>query len=96
MITTPDLDQISLVISGINIVVSIFLFVIAFKAVRKGLRIMRYLVSFFALVFVDSVFIVFTYFDLTYLSRYDPLFLEITAMIVMLLFYEGIIRGKKN
>lgn len=91
-----DFNELSLLISGINVVVSLFLLLVSVKAVRKGVGIIKYLSAFFGLVLLDSVYIVITNFGLDFLNAYSQILLELTALIVMLLFYSGMIRGKKN
>ncbi|MCL5888801.1 MAG: hypothetical protein M1597_02435 [Candidatus Thermoplasmatota archaeon] len=96
MVLNFNLNEFSILISGINAVVSVFLLVVSMKALRKGLRIVRYLAAFFGLVFIDSLSIVASNFGIAFLENYTSLMLELTALIVMLLFYVGMIRGKKS
>ncbi|EQB69643.1 MAG: hypothetical protein AMDU5_GPLC00003G0193 [Thermoplasmatales archaeon Gpl] len=77
-------------------VASLFLLLVSLKAVRKGVGIIKYLSAFFGLVLLDSLYIVITNFGVNFLSEYNQILLEMTALIVMLLFYSGMIRGKKN
>jgi hypothetical protein len=90
------LEQLSILISGINVVISIFLLAVSIKASKKGVRLIRYLSAFFFLVLLDSVFIISTYFYFNSFSLYVPSIMEITFAIVMLLFYLSIIRGNKK
>ena len=91
-----NFNELSILISGVNVVVSLFLLLVSLKAVRKGVGIIKYLSAFFGLVLLDSLYIVITNFGVNFLSEYNQILLEITALIVMLLFYSGMIRGKKN
>ncbi|MCI2412661.1 hypothetical protein [Cuniculiplasma divulgatum] len=91
-----NFNELSILISGVNVVVSLFLLLVSLKAVRKGVGIIKYLSAFFGLVLLDSLYIVITNFGVNFLSEYNQILLEMTALIVMLLFYSGMIRGKKN
>lgn len=91
-----NFNELSILLSGVNVVVSLFLLLVSLKAVRKGVGIIKYLSAFFGLVLLDSLYIVITNFGVNFLSEYNQILLEMTALIVMLLFYSGMIRGKKN
>ncbi|MCL4345725.1 MAG: hypothetical protein M1375_04160 [Candidatus Thermoplasmatota archaeon] len=83
-----------LVITGINAVISAFLMIVSWKALRKGISIVKYIFFYFALILVSSIVISLQYFGIDYFESYTQIILQAVDLVMLVLVYLGIMRGK--
>ncbi|MGP6220719.1 hypothetical protein [Caldiplasma sukawensis] len=81
-----------LILTGLNIVFSLFFIFLTLKLVGKGLRIVSYLLIFFILILIDSVFLILPYFQINQLESYNYYVVEITDFVGLIALYFGLIR----
>ena len=82
-----------LLIEGINLVLSLFLILVSSLAVKKGVRIFKYMLLSFFIIFVSTLISVLPAFNIgpDYLgSMITP---EIALLLVMILFYIGVLKA---
>ncbi|MHB8361682.1 MAG: hypothetical protein ACYDAO_03600 [Thermoplasmataceae archaeon] len=83
----------SVFVEGINIVLSLFLLLASVIAVKKGVRIIRYMALAFAIIFTSSfisILYVFTIGPSYFGSIIVP---EIALFLIMIVFYVGVLKG---
>jgi hypothetical protein len=83
-----------LVITGINAVISAFLMIVSWKALRRGISIVKYIFLYFALIMVSSLVISLQYFGIQIFAPYTQAILQVIDLIMLILVYAGIMRGK--
>ncbi len=86
--------DILLVVTGINAVISAFLMIVSWKALRKGISIVKYIFLYFALILASSLIISLQYFGINYFQSYTQLMLQVIDLLMLILVYAGIMRGK--
>ncbi len=91
-----NLDEVTLLILGIDIIVSIFLLMVSVRMMRRRPTLGRYLVLSFVIFLGESVFIILEVYKIFSLSLYIPISISIDTLLVMFIFYAGIMRGKSN
>ncbi|MCL4451337.1 MAG: hypothetical protein M1327_01755 [Candidatus Thermoplasmatota archaeon] len=81
-------------IAAVSVILSIFMIAVTMRATRRaGVRIFKYLAASFILILVTNVFVIINLFYPAYLSSaLIPGFI-IADLLILLLFYSGIIRG---
>lgn len=81
-------------LSGISIVVSIFLIVVTYRAIEgKKVRILYYLIAVFFLILIENLILVFQVFIPIPVNIPDTNMLLFINLVILLLFYAGIVRG---
>ncbi|MGP6206479.1 hypothetical protein ACNF42_00365 [Cuniculiplasma sp. SKW3] len=83
-----------LLITGINAVISAFLMIVSWKALRKGISIVKYIFLYFTLILISSLVISLQYFGIQIFEPYTQAILQIIDLIMLILVYLGIMRGK--
>jgi|YelNatPaOPRAMG01_1025707.scaffolds.fasta_scaffold00236_11 hypothetical protein len=81
-------------IAAVSIVLSIFMITVTFRASRRaGVRIFKYLAASFILILITNLFVVVNLFYPAYFGiLIIPAFI-VTDLLILLLFYSGILRG---
>ncbi len=86
--------NIAVILSGVSIVISIFLLIVTVKALRlRRARIFRYTGAVFAVILVSNCVYVLQVFSLLPGARYEVISFLSVELIILLLFYTGIARG---
>jgi len=81
-------------LAGVSVVLSIFMMLVTIRAVRKGgMRIFKYLAGSFALILVTNAIVIFDLFYPAILSSLVVPGFIIADLLILLLFYSGIVRG---
>ncbi len=81
-------------LAGISLILSIFMIIVAAKAIRVGgMRIFRYLLASFVLILFSNFILILTAFSVFGTTYLDLLIFLLTDLIILLLFYSGVVRG---
>lgn len=84
----------ALIISGISIVLSLFLLGVAFRVSRRRkVRILTYISAVFAVILVSNVIFVLQVFSMLPFTGYEVTMLLSVELLILVLFYAGIVRG---
>ncbi len=82
-----------LLVIGINIILSLFLSIVSAKAMKKGLKILRYTLLFFLVILISMVMISLQYFNIAIFEGMTVYIVSISDFIMLIILYAGILRG---
>lgn len=81
-------------IAAISVVLSIFMITVTFRAARRArVRIFKYLAASFILILITNLFVVINLFFRAYLGILIIPGFIVADLLILLLFYSGILRG---
>lgn len=85
----------STALTGISAVLSVFLIAVVARSLSKfHSPIFRYLLGAFAVIFLDSVFTIFSIFLFKGMKEYVPFVYIASDLVILLLFYGAVIKGR--
>ena len=88
------MDNIGIFITGISIVVSIFLLAVTYKSLkRSSVKIFYYLFIVFGIILIANVYMLLQVFGIVPYFVADVTVLLFADLVILLLFYFGIVRG---
>ncbi|MHB1492650.1 MAG: hypothetical protein ACYCSG_00775 [Thermoplasmataceae archaeon] len=82
-----------ILVEGINIVLSLFLLAVSSMAVKKGVRIFKYMLVSFAIIFISTFITALSAFNIGPAYFGSMIIPELALFLVMILFYVGVIKG---
>lgn len=82
-----------LLIEGVNLVLSLFLILVSSLAVKKGVRIFKYMLLSFFIIFVSTLISVLPAFNIGPDWFGSMIIPEVALLLVMILFYLGVLKG---
>lgn len=84
----------AILIAGLSIVLSVFLLgVIRRVSRRRRVKILSYIGGVFAVILVSNIFFVLQVFSIIPFTGYEVTFLLLVELLILILFYMGIVRG---
>ena len=88
------MDNIGIFITGISIVVSIFLLAVTYKSLkRSNVKIFYYLFIVFGIILIANAYMLLQVFGIVPYFVADVTVLLFADLVILLLFYFGIVRG---
>lgn len=89
-----NMDNVGIFLSGVSIVVSIFLIFVSYRALGgRKVRILYYLIAVFILILIENIILVIQVFIPLPISIPDTNLILFVNLVILLLFYGGIVRG---
>ncbi len=86
--------DIAVLISGISIVLSVFMLGVMRRVTRrKRVKILSYIGGVFIVILVSNIIFILQVFTVLPLSGYEVTFFLAAELIILVLFYAGIVRG---
>jgi hypothetical protein len=86
--------ELSTFFEALSLVISIFLIAVTLSAWRRRkLKILKYIIAVFALIFAQDVVLILQVFFIIPFSAYDTDLFVLVDLAILSMFYSGIVRG---
>ncbi len=88
------MDNIGFYLTGLSVILAAFLLAVGIRAYRKsGMRMFFFILLVFLVILVDGVILILSGFGMLTLPISNTAILMISNVIILLLFYSGVVRG---
>lgn len=96
MSLSSDVTGSTLIFLGIDIIIGSFLLALTFRVRRVRAKLSRFLFVTNGIFVAESVFLTIGFLGLSFLQSYSELSASLQMLTVMLIFYVGMVRVKRN